>query len=116
MDENIIPFPGAPQAPAEPVKPPTADEIRSLIVKTFEDFKPSLQAYHEYGHRMMALSLEYHNNRLGALKPIEELTLAVTLDARETPQTLDNKLTQLKNLAIKRIIFDRVHHTFYLFV
>jgi hypothetical protein len=118
MDENIIPFPGAPQSAAEPVKPaaPTADEIRALIVKTFNDFKPSLEAYHEYGKRMMALSLEYHNNRLGEIRPVEELTLAATLDARETPQTLDNKLAQLKNVAIKRIVFDRVHHTFYLFV
>jgi hypothetical protein len=87
-------------------------------VSLYDEFKPHLASYAEYAERASALSLEYHNKRIGEMfnPPIEEGTLATTLDARETPKSLDVKLEQLAELPIKRIIFDRVKHQYHLFV
>jgi len=97
-----------------------SDGLRSKLLEQFEQAKPHLDAYHDYAERCMALSLEYHGARLketlpGA--PIEELTLAATLDARETPKSLDTKLAQIiaSQVTIKRVIFDRVKSTYLLF-
>lgn len=97
------------------------DEIRARLVAQYEQFKPSLLAYHEYATRVSALAVEYHNARLKELyelSPVEELTLALTLDARETPKSLDEKLTALiqTQSVPKRIIFDRIKSTYYIFV
>ncbi len=99
--------------------PLSADEIRSKLIEQFEAAKPHLAAYHEYAERCIALSLAYHNARIAATfagVPVEELTVAATLDARETPKSLDTKLAQLHGVAIKRIIFDPVKSTYLLFV
>ena len=99
--------------------PPTADNIRSLLVELFDQSKPQLQAYHNYAEKAAALSLEFHTARLAEVfpgVPVEELTVATTLDTRETPRSLDTKLAQLANVPVKRIVFDRANSTFILFV
>lgn len=102
-----------------PLNPPhlTADELRSKIVALFEEFKPNLQGYYEYAQRAAALNEEYHQRRLESVgPPIETGTLALTLDARETPATLDNKLAQIPQGTIRRVVFDRANSRYYLFV
>ena len=99
----------------------TADEARSKIIEQFTKFEPHLTAYAEYAQRIAALSLEYHNARLkDTFKvPIEEGTLIVALDARETPKSLDTKLAQISQTpaaTVRRIVFDRVKSTYYLFI
>jgi hypothetical protein len=97
----------------------TSDEIRRKLVEQFEKFKPTLQSYHDYAEQTVALGLEYHLARLGEVfpkTPVEELTLAATFDARETPKSLDVKLAQLGGVPVKRVVFDRTKSTFYLFV
>ena len=101
--------------------PMTPDEIRSKIVEQYNVFLPHMQAYHEYAERISALSLQYHNTRLSEVLelPMEEGVLVATLDARETPKSLDTKLAQLTALPdtkIRRVIFDRVKGTYYLFL
>jgi hypothetical protein len=122
---NIIPMTAeafnAPQVGKVEVLPPTADELRSALVAQFEKFKPSLEQYHEYAQRCMALAQEYHAVRLEDAFPeakIEELTLVATLDARETPKSLDTKLAQFasENITVRRMIFDRVKSAYLLFV
>lgn len=98
--------------------PLTADDVRSEIVSVFEQFKPQLQAYHAYAEKLSALNLEYHRLRLGSTftsAPVEELILAATLDARQTPKRLDSALAQLANVPVKRVVFDRVNSQFLLF-
>ena len=99
----------------------TTDELRHKIVEQFEAFKPHLQSYHDYAERISALSLQYHSTRLSeVLKlPVEEMVLMATLEAAETPRSLDTKLAQLEKMPeakIKRIIFDRVKGIYYLFI
>lgn len=99
--------------------PQTPDEIRAKIVEQFEQFKPHLQSYHDYAERVSALSIEYHAAKLKQQGvAVEEMTLVGTLDARETPKSLDTKLAQLheQGVLLKRVIFDRTKSTYYLFV
>jgi hypothetical protein len=119
---NLVPFPqtaaqhNAPLVGAVTLTP-TADETRTKLLELFDQFRPQLSAYHDYAQRCAALSEEYHKLRIAeALRtPVEELTLAVTLDIRETPKSLDTKLAQLAGVTIKRIIFDRVKGAYLLF-
>lgn len=101
--------------------PLTGDEIRHQILEQFGKFQPHMRAYHDYAERIAALSIEYHNTRLSETLgiPMEEGVLLTTLDARETPKTLDAKLAsmaQLPDTKVKRVIFDRVKAVYYLFV
>ncbi len=132
MSDNLIPM--LPQPPEVFVKlpandeakatanppPMTADDIRHKILEQFTHFQPHIAAYHEYAERIASLSVEYHNKRLRqVVGDVEEGTLLVTLDARETPKSLDAKLDQLKqmrDIKIKHIIFDRVKAIYYLFI
>jgi hypothetical protein len=98
----------------------TADEIRTKIVETFNQFAPHAQAYHDYAERVAALSIQYHNTRLSEVLglPMEEGVLVTTLNAAETPKSLDTKLAQIKALpgtTIKRVLFDRTKGCYYLF-
>lgn len=118
---NFIPMKTASQHNAEHLSPPTfsSDEIRTKLVEQFEKFKPTLQSYHDYAEQTVALGLEYHLARFREVfpqNPVEELTLAATFDARETPKSLDVKLAQLGGVPVKRIIFDRAKSTFHIFV
>ena len=102
------------------VLPNRADDIRSKILETFKQFQPSAQAYHDYAERVAALSVEYHNARLSEVLslPMEEGTLVTTLNAAETPKSLDMKLAQIQALPgtpIKRVIFDRTKGQYFLF-
>ncbi len=96
-----------------------ADEIRSKLIETYNQFKPSLNAYYDYAQRTTALSEEYHAARLTEtfkLTPTEEVLVA-TLDARETPKSLDNFLASFRpDKPVKRIVFDRVNGKYHLFV
>jgi hypothetical protein len=103
------------------VVPASADDIRHKILGQFKAFQPHMQAYSQYANGIAALSIEYHNARLRDVLgvTIEEGVLAIALDARETPKSLDEKLaqlTQIPGLVIKRIIFDRTKATYHLFV
>jgi len=109
------------EAPPAFAVPLTADDIRAKIVEQFSLFQPHMTAYHEYAERVAALSVQYHNCRLSEVLgvPIEEEILLATLDARETPKNLDMKLAQFSQIPdtkIKRIVFDRVKATYYLFI
>ena len=102
------------------VLPKTSDDIRGKILETFKQFQPSAQAYHDYAERVAALSVEYHNARLSEVLniPLEVGTLVTTLNAAETPKSLDTKLAQIKALpgtTIKRVLFDRTKSCYYLF-
>ena len=126
---NIVPFPqtaaqindpqtGAVNLPPAVVAPLTADDIRGKIVELFDKCKPQLSAYHDYAQQATALAEEYHAARFAELfpgVPFEELTLVVSLNARETPKSLDNKLAQIAEISLKRIVFDRVKSTYLLF-
>lgn len=108
------------QSANPPLLPATADEIRSKIVEQFTTFQPHMKAYADYAERIAALSLEYHDSRLGEVLgiPIEVGVLMAALDARETPKSLDGKLAQIEKLEtpVRRIIFDRSKSTYYLFM
>jgi hypothetical protein len=96
-----------------------SDDIRHKLMEQFEQFKPHLTGYHEYATRAAALAQEYHAARFKEVFPqipMEELTLITTLDARETPKSLDTKLAQLTGIIPKRIIFDPTKFTYYLFL
>ena len=96
----------------------TADEIRSKILEQYELFKPNVAAYHDYAERITALAIEYHAVKLKGISPVlEELVLFASLDARETPKSLDIKLEQIldSGVAIRRVIFDRSKHIYHLF-
>lgn len=122
---DIIPFPGvemkaaAPQTGQVEVKL-TADDIRSRIVNLFTEAKPMLQQYHDYAVKAAAMNEDFHRARLTealGLVP-QDLTLAVTLDGRQTPAALDNRLAQIRasGAKIKLIAFDRVKACYHLFV
>lgn len=105
----------------EPPAAITADEIRCKILEQYNVFLPHMTAYHDYAERIAALSLQYHDTRLKEVlqMPIEEGVLLTTLDARETPKSLDTKLAQLSQMPdtkLKRVIFDRVKGTYNLFI
>lgn len=107
--------------PAITVTPLTADEVRNRLMDQFNLFKPHLQAYADYAERIAALSLEYHGLRLSEFlgDSIEVGTLVATLDARETPKSLDTKLAQLREVPdfkIGRVIFDQAKGVYYLFI
>lgn len=106
---------------AAQVEPLNSDNIRTKILEQFAHFQPHLQAYHDYSQRMAALSVEYHNSRLAETLgvKIDDEVLLTTLDARQTPKTLDTQLAQIEKLPgtkIKRIVFDRTKATYYLFI
>lgn len=95
-----------------------ADEIRSKITETFEQFKPSLEGYKEYAERITALSAEYHKVRLAeAFCLPEEMIFVCTLSAAETPKSLDQKIAQFNaaGTKIRRIIYDRKDRNYYLY-
>lgn len=97
----------------------TADELRSRIVRLFEESRATLAAFYQYSQSAAALAEEYHAARFKEKFPAsvsKELTLACTMDARETPASLDKKLSELNGVVIKQIIFDRARTTYYLFV
>lgn len=102
----------------ETTLPKTSDELRHKILEQFEQFKPHLKSYHDYAERIAALSLEYHTARIGETLPvpIEEGTLICSLDARETPKSLDVKLEQLASVTVRRIIFDPTKATYHIYV
>jgi hypothetical protein len=96
-----------------------SDEIRSKITALFDQFKDSLNVYADYAHRAGALGIEYHVARFSELQaPMQELTLAKTLDARETPASFDNFLANLKasGKQIKLVIFDRANCAYHIYV
>lgn len=97
-----------------------ADELRAKIVETYNEFKPSLEKYYDYAQRTAALCEQYHSARLTEAfsVPIEEGVLIATLDARETPKSLDNFLAAVGTTEkpVRRICFDRVNAKYYIFV
>lgn len=100
----------------------TSEQCRSAMVEQYEGFKPQVAAYAEYATRIAALSEEFHRLRLreafsAATTLHEEGTLIATIDARETPKSLDVKLAELSSAGVKpgMIIFDRIGNKFYLF-
>lgn len=113
----------APAAPAQPA-PTTpvvgvADALRSRLVELFENSKTILASFYQYSQTAAALAEEYHEARLRETYPgvvFEELTLACSLDARETPATLDKKLAELSGVTIKKVVYDRVKATYHLYV
>jgi hypothetical protein len=106
------------QSPPKNPMPKSADEIRHALTEAFKKFEPQLLAYHDYAEQVGALGLEYHRVRISETfqVPIEEGVLAATLDCRATPKSLDLKLEQLKEVTIKRVIFDPVKGLYYLYV
>lgn len=96
-----------------------SDEVRSKITALFEKFKSSLSVYSDYAQQVGALGLEYHAARFSELGvPLQELTLVKTLDARETPATLDNAIAHLNqtNKTIKLVVFDRANCAYHIYV
>ncbi len=96
-----------------------ADEIRSKILETYNQFKPSLDAYYDYAQRTAALAEQYHAARLTekfGMSATEE-TLVATLDARETPKSLDKFLACFNSdKPVKRISYDRVNGKYHIWV
>lgn len=96
----------------------TAEQLRTELVKLFKESNSVLNAFYDYSQKAAALAEEYHaaQFREKYAVPVEEITLACTLDARETPATLDKKLLELQAVPIRKILFDRARSTYYLFV
>ena len=98
----------------------SADEIRQKVVATYNEFKPHLDAYYDYAQRVAALSETYHAARfLEAFPNVQptEKTLVATLDARETPKSLDNFLASFRSdKPVREIVFDRANGKYYVFV
>lgn len=96
-----------------------SDETRSKITGLFEKFKDSLTAYHDYAQQVTSLSEVYHEQRFKEIfgSEVEELTLLATLNAYETPKSLDEFLAKLGQCPqVKRIIHDRKAHTYQIYV
>lgn len=96
-----------------------SDHLRSRIIELFNNSRVTIAAFYQYSESAAALSEEYHKERMSEVfkdATHEELTLAVTLDARETPAMLDKKLAELSEVKIKKVIYDRVHSTYNLYV
>lgn len=96
----------------------TADEVRTKLTETFQQFKPALDQYYDYAQRAMALAETYHRLRLKEVLGLEasEEILVASLDARETPPTLDKILAALpSDKKIKRVVFDRLNGKYHLF-
>jgi len=95
-----------------------SDGLRSKIMDQFKIFEPHVTAYHDYAERVGALSIEYHAARLSEIfphAPQDDMVLVCSLDARETPKSLDAKLAQLTGVQVKRVLFDRTKATYHLF-
>ena len=110
---------GAVDVVPAPEPKPSSDELRHQILALFDSFKEHLKGYHDYAERVSALAVEYHKVRLAEAFPgakFEEGVLAISLDARETPKSLDTKLAQLHGVAVKRVVFDQLKSTYHLFV
>lgn len=96
-----------------------ADDVRRKLVANFEAAKPILDGFYEYAKVAGALAQEYHEARIHeAFQGVDfrTLTLVASLDARETPVSLDKKLMELGQAPIKLVIFDQTKFTYYLFV
>jgi predicted anti-sigma-YlaC factor YlaD len=96
-----------------------ADDIRHKMVEMFKGASGVLTAFYDYSRQAAALAEEYHAARFSEHCPtvvVEALTLAYTLDSRETPASLDKKLAALDGAIIKKIVFDQARATYYLFV
>jgi hypothetical protein len=100
------------------IKAMSADDIRILMVKTFEEAKLTLQGYYDYAEKAMALSREYHAKRIKEIFgiEIEDLTCIMECDDRQTPVTLDKALAKLNGLKPKRIIHDIKNSKYYIYV
>lgn len=99
--------------------PGAADALRSRLVELFENSKITLASFYQYSQTAAALAEEYHAARLAEKYPgvgFAEYTLATSLDARETPTTLDKKLAELTGVTVRMIIYDRVQARYYLYV
>lgn len=97
----------------------SADQLRRKLVELFEQFRPELERYYDYAARAAALSEEYHRERLRDAFPDATLTDAVllcSLDARETPASLDRELAKLGDAKPTKVVFDRAAARFYLFL
>ena len=107
---------------AKEVKPPgisPADDIRHKMVEMFKGASGVLTAFYDYSRQAAALAEEYHAARFSENYPtvhVETLTLACSLDSRETPASLDKKLAELGGIIVKKIVFDQARATYYLFV
>lgn len=99
--------------------PASSDEVRHQMTNVFKTFEPNLIAYHNYAEQIGALAIEYHKLRLMETWPDavhEELTLAAQFDVRETPTSLDRALSQVGGIKPRKIIFDRVHSLYQIFI
>lgn len=111
--------PAAPKPDAVPDGLRKSDALRSRIVELFNNSRVTIAAFYQYSESAAALSEEYHKERMSEVFPAavhEELTLATTLDARETPALLDKKLAELSEVKVKKVVYDRVKSTYYLYV
>lgn len=98
-----------------------SDDLRHQIMNQYNGFANEIRAFAEYSARVAALSLEYHKAKLTEsfpAAPMHELTLALTLDTRETPKSLDTKLAQFAAAGVtaRLMIHDQANHSIHIFV
>lgn len=97
-----------------------ADEIRSKLVDLYKKVEPHAKEMATYSQEAAALTEEYHKERLTETFPealFFELTPVVSLNARETPTSLDKKLIELTGSGAKipLIIHDRFNHQYHIY-
>lgn len=97
-----------------------ADAIRSKLVDLYKDVEPHAKRMADYSEKAAALVEEYHVKRLLESFPSAEhveLTPVVSLNARQTPASLDKVLADLKKAEVKvvKVIHDRYNHQFHIF-
>lgn len=98
-----------------------SDDIRRRLAALYAEARPDIEAFGTYAQNAAALSMELHRVRLAEMfpsAPVQEMTLLATLDARETPASLDANLSQiqLSGKVPKAIIFDPAKNLFLLYV
>lgn len=109
------------QSANPPIGAMNSDDVRTKIIDKAAEFMPQMAAYHEAAAQLAALSVHYHELKFSETfgVPIEEAVLLITLDARETPKSLDEKLIEiakLQDVKVRRIIFDRAKGHYSLFI
>jgi hypothetical protein len=101
----------------------TPAQLRDELSAMYQRNKALRETWFEMTQRAVALNTEYHIKRLKEHLPnvaVEEEILLTTLDARQSPVSLDKALTEMAPggvpmCPISRIIFDRKELKFYVY-
>ncbi len=96
-----------------------ADNARARMTALYEEIKPTLTTYQQYGESVRALSVEYVKASLEAAFPgvlIHSGVVFTTVDAAHTPKTNDRVIAECDNAIPKLIVQDLKTGKFHILV